>query len=795
MKRLWVWLVWATILSAQVVPDVYIVELSGEPAASYAGAGKERAAALDRRAQIQAEQQSVRTALAAMNAEVLGSMDTVANALIVRVPEAEAANLSRIPGVKRVHPVYEVKLHLDRALPLIGAPDAWRQIGGQDQAGLGAKIGVIDTGIDPEHPAFQDPSLPVPEGFPKTGREGDRAFTNNKVIVARTYEDLLGRMEGATPRDEVGHGTAVAMIAAGAPNQGPLALITGVAPKAYLGSYKVFSGNQGTTRTDVVLKAIDDAVADGMNVLNLSIGSALAARPEDSISAQAVERAFAAGVLVVASAGNEGPDPNTISSYATALSAIGVGASSSDRTFGQSLRLDGGPVYIAYPGTGPNSNEPITAPLRDVANIDESGLACAALPEGSLDGRIALILRGECFFEDKLKNAQQAGARAAVIYTDAERPVAIMAVGEATLPAVMVSYEDGLDLKRRLESNPDLSATVDFKDAPIPSDPNRLASFSSRGPNADEGIKPDLLAIGTQIYTATQKWNPEGDLYDPTGYALENGTSFSTALVTGAAAVLKAARPGLKPEQYRSLLINTASVFPAAADQPAGVQRAGAGVLDLASAVQSTVAAYPASLSFGAGGGTVEAAREITVSNIGTASDTLNISVVPIGAGPAPVVSANTVEIAPGASQTLQLSLAASGLEPGEYQGFLRIQSTLNPVESRIPYWYAVRSGVPANLTILETKESGLTGSLQRRAIYFRVTESSGVAIRDLEPTVRPISGGGEVVQVASADALVPGAYFVDVRLGLEAGRNEFQIQAGEIQKTVVIEGRHASQP
>src|SRR5262249_2164825 len=170
---------------------------------------------------------------------------------------------------------------------------AWQQVG-ITNAGLGMKIGIIDTGIDSEHAGFQDPSLAIPSGFPRANNAEDLAFTNNKVIVARSYADLFDRSDpDRSPRDRVGHGTATGMAAAGVTNTGPLATITGVAPKAWLGSYKVFGSpgvNDGATDA-AILKAIDDAVADGMDVINLSLGTLEATRIEDDLEVHALERA------------------------------------------------------------------------------------------------------------------------------------------------------------------------------------------------------------------------------------------------------------------------------------------------------------------------------------------------------------------------------------------------------------------------------------------------------------------------------------------------------------------------
>ena len=266
----------------------FIVELTAEPAGAVLKAGSRRAAG-DVRSRVLEAQAPVRAALESSGAKVLASVATVANALIISAPADRAEALAAVPGVKRIFPVELVRPALDHAVPLHKAPEAWERLGGQGKAGAGVKIGIIDSGIDQEHPGFQDPDLVAPEGFPKAGREVDLAYTSNKVIVGRTYETLLGRGDRPTARDEDGHGTAVAMAAAGVTNTGPRGVITGVAPKAWLGSYKVFAP-VGASNTAVLLKAIDDAVADGMDVLNLSLGTSINYRPEADPLWEAIER-------------------------------------------------------------------------------------------------------------------------------------------------------------------------------------------------------------------------------------------------------------------------------------------------------------------------------------------------------------------------------------------------------------------------------------------------------------------------------------------------------------------------
>ncbi|MBC8167275.1 MAG: S8 family serine peptidase, partial [Bryobacteraceae bacterium] len=251
------------------------------------------------------------------------------NAMFIKASATDAAQLATMPGVVRVLPVRKVKMFLDRAVTLTRVTDVWNQVG-TDNAGAGIKIAIIDTGIDVGHAGFQDSSLTIPVSFPRANNSTDLAYTNSKVIVARSYVDMLSSPDpDVSARDRVGHGTALAMIAAGVRNSGPLATIAGVAPKAWLGSYKVFGspGVNDNAGDDAVMKAMDDAVADGMDVISMSLGSDIAPRLADDPDVNAVERATRAGVIVIVSAGNNGPGSGTIASPATAPSAIATGAS------------------------------------------------------------------------------------------------------------------------------------------------------------------------------------------------------------------------------------------------------------------------------------------------------------------------------------------------------------------------------------------------------------------------------------------------------------------------------------
>ena len=762
--------------AAATLPGRYIVQLRGAPAAVDASGHRYRsssAAFQSRVSALRAAHASSRAWIQQNGGQVTGEATNIINAIFVRIPDANRAALESIPGVLRVYPVHVRQPLLDHALTLEKVPDAWAQIGGMQNAGAGIKIGIIDTGIDVTHPGFNDPSLTIPAGFPLANQDSDLAYTNNKIIVARAYTDGPAN----PPSDTMGHGTGVAMTAAGVTTTGPFGIITGVAPKAFLGNYKVFPDSGDGASDDLIISAIDDAVADGMDVINLSLGSVPAPRPEDDILVQAVENAVSAGVIATVAGGNFGSDPATIPSPAIAPDAISVGSTSNDRNFAGTVQAAGN-TLVAIPGNGPNSSSPITAPLTDVSQFDGGGLACTPLPAGSLNGSVALILRGVCTFEQKINNAQQAGAAAALIYTDGARPDAIpMSVGAATLPAAMLGYADGSSLKQQL-SNSALTVSIDFTLHPYSIDPGRLSSFSSVGPNTDGNIKPDILAVGDIISTA-QPVSMNG------GFVVESGTSFSSPMLAGAAALLKAARPGLTAQQYRSLLINSASKFLTSSGAVLSVEQTGAGLLNMSSAINDTVAASPVSLSFGTGGSTVDQTSTLTLTNVGSGTDTFSIVATAAGLpGVTPTITPSSVQIDPGQSATVSVEFAASGLDPGAYSGVLQVQPARGPVTALVPYWYGIPSDVPAYLTVLYAPSSGSRGS--RQTIYYRISDKAGLPVF-MDATVKPTMGGGSFVRLQNIDSFYPGVYAATVRLGITAGENDFQISAGDLAVTVVI--------
>jgi minor extracellular serine protease Vpr len=784
-------LLWSALALAQIVPGRYVVELSGSQLGAEVRA-RGKAALTVRVAQIHAEQARVQRMIERNRGHVLSSVDSVMNALIVSIADEDASSLSTLPGVKKVYQVEEYQAHLDHALPIHYVPDAWARIGGQDKAGAGIKIAILDTGITPDHPGFQDPALKPPPGFPRASSPANLALTNNKIIVARSYEDIYQEQDPDDARDRNGHGTATSMCAAGVANKGPFATITGVAPKAWIGGYKIVPGNSGSASGDVILKAMDDALADGMDVINLSFGSPFQfSQGPDFLPGVAIDRLTDYGVVMVVSAGNSGPGLNTMGNFASLASVITAGAMQNDRFFLGSVAVAGGSTFQAFPSTGPVP-PPISATVFDVSRVDSTSLLCDALPAGTASGQIALVLRGTCTFEQKVNNAQAGGAVAVIIQNNVAGGLTAN-IASATLPTVAVTSADGAALKAAISRQPAPSVTVVFNGAPFPEDPNVLASFSSRGPNFDYTIKPDIIAVGTDVYTAVQSVDSAGGTFDKSGYASLNGTSFSSPITAGAVAVLRGARPGLTVPQYRSLIINSARPLIRASGEVEPVQRAGVGILNLDQALQSNIVTFPTSLTYLLGDGNLGGAAtgdydQLTVTNVGKTTDVFHVYASSFSSAPAlqfsvspgDVSPAKTLDLTvePGQSKTLYAYWIARNLGVGEHQGDIVVGSSTS--FALVPYWYGVPSGAPSSVFVLSNiptqARAGSTVNL-----FLRVTDVIGFAITaDPLLTFKGSATGG------GATTLDPRVFFPNLRLlvlklGPNPGSNTFTFSFGNM--------------
>ena len=504
------------------------------------------------------------------------------------VPQSQLARLQSLANVASVMPDVRVSPLLDKSTELVNAPQAWQMLGGPRAAGSecqgqkagqtglhGCYIADIDTGIDVTNPCFNPAGFARPALGIRSDSQQNLAFTNNKVVVARAFGPTQGQPYSA--QDVQGHGTFTAAIeACDADTITPLGTkISGMAPGAYLMSYNVFPltdpGDNGSQ--DQVAAALGAALSDGADVANLSLGYDVGARdPALDPDAQLVDLATRAGMVVVASAGNSGPTPQSVSSPSTATDAISVGASTNSHGIYPTVTISGptappaalqrmsaglGPVPFTQP-VGPLPME--YAGLARRPKDDANAPTADDLAGKDFHGKIAIVDRGFITFDKKAQNVEALGARA-VIFLDNTQELGFISplIQVARIPVVVLSKSDGDALRSWLQAHPDATATIDPRKVVVPEQPNYLADFSARGPGPYYSIKPDLVAPGQDIYSATEKQTPGGDSYDPTGFVSEEGTSFSAPHVTGAVALVLQKHPTWSPSMVKADLMETAA--------------------------------------------------------------------------------------------------------------------------------------------------------------------------------------------------------------------------------------------
>jgi minor extracellular serine protease Vpr len=831
MKRIFVLIASAVAIVAQPIPGRYIVELQTPPAASVSSAKGAPYTALDlevasRRGQIQAEHAQVEGNIRTLGGTVTNHYDTLINGLAVIVTDQAAEQLRQMPEVKAVHPVLRHHKLLDHAVNVHRIGQAWQTLpGGMTAAGKGIKIGILDCGIDITHPAFQGFTIPVPKGFPKFSPGTEIAGTNNKVIVSRVYSDLAQDVDNthSSGTDLCVHGTGVAMIAAGLTNN-PSTLgitpITGIASGAWLGNYKVL-GDDGLGSSATFLAGLEDAVNDGMNVVNYSAGGPIVdITDENGVDSRAIASAVAAGTIVVVAAGNSGPDPGTIGTPAAASAAIAVGANQNERFFWNAVTVGSSQAYTAvvppaYVASGLSGQ--LSAPMIDVTALDSNGYGCSPFPANSLTGQIALISRGgtpqTCPFDDKINNAQNAGAVGVVIYDNkpeaifdyfSDHPLFGPGLTTATLPALMVSQADGQKLQQQVNTSPGVKVNLDFDGlTPLVHPSAIVTSFSSIGPSPGGRVKPDVLAVGdwyvtattTQLATRGFSYPPYTFLDSPTLFCASYcddgaGTSFAAPVVTGALAVLMAARPGLPAAAYRSLVVNSATELDQYPDgSVAAPQVGGSGRLDLLGALQSNIVVAPSSVDFLASAPAARTASQtVTVTNAASSPDTFTVTVKPLDQVANPQVDVSTFTLAPGAARQVTISMASAGnLAPGQYHGFISIAGTKSQTAARVPYWYGVGGASVQFISALSVPSSDQPYSSD--SILFRCMDLIGLP---LEPPAGPVvttsSPGASVLNVKPVGSF-PGTFQADVQIGSPDadGLNVFTVTVGSVSADITI--------
>jgi len=423
--------------------------------------------------------------------------------------------------------------------------------------GEGIKIAVIDTGVDHLHPDLF--------GFGPGG----------KIVGGYNFVD-----ESKMPVDTNGHGTEVSGIIA---SDGQL---SGIAPKASIVAYKVSDDGENVS-SDLIIKAINKAIEDDVDIINISLG----VNKTNSKIDDAVSKATRNGIVVVVAAGNDGPGLETIGSPGQSFDAITVGATYNNITASlvATLEVDGKQFQVMPMMGTPSLDEPI---MEEIV-FGEYGRQ-KDLSEGSFSDSMVLVERGSdvegelVYFSEKENNVANVGGKALVVYNNQKG----IFLGELfhqfappdyrpRIPVLSMSNEDGEFLKNSIQNRTTATLNVFYN-------PDFVAYFSSRGPVSPFYIKPDLVAPGVFINST---------LTDAK-YNLTSGTSFAAPHVSGAAALLLQKNQGFTPKEVKSLLVTTTDFVTDAYENKFPIETSGSGRLNITRAFEANLVISPPTLIY-----------------------------------------------------------------------------------------------------------------------------------------------------------------------------------------------------
>ncbi|KAK8592123.1 hypothetical protein V6N13_062709 [Hibiscus sabdariffa] len=494
---------------------------------------------------------------------VLYSYKRSFNGFVAELTEEEAQKIAGVSGVVSVFPNEKKILHTTRSWDFMGfSQQVQRQTSESDVI-----IGVLDSGIWPESESFNDQGLsPPPDKWKGSCRTTKNFTCNNKIIGAQYYrsDGLFDSNEFISPRDSGGHGTHTASIAAGRLVNGAnlFGLGTGTTrggvPSARIAVYKV-CWSDGCSDADI-LAAFDDAIADGVDIISLSVGPNDVNDYFSNAIAIGAFHAMENRILTVTSAGNDGPGRATIKNFSPWT--LSVAASTMDRKFLTRVKLGNG---VVYEGVSINTFDlkngmyPIIHG-QDAPNRNFTSDSSSVCDENSLNPK---SVKGKIVVCDKLVSGSEplaAGAIGALFQDNTPQDFAL----SFPLPASLLDAVDGSWINVYIHSTRNATATIFKSDEGNDTMAPYVASFSSRGPNpiTPDILKPDLTAPGVNILAAWPLVLPVSDISGDNRFVPYNilfGTSMACPHVSGAAAYVKSFHPTWSPSAIKSALMTTAS--------------------------------------------------------------------------------------------------------------------------------------------------------------------------------------------------------------------------------------------
>ena len=578
-----------------VVKNRWLVQFKGAPVVEGGSVGA-----------IASQQKAVIAAAGKRGVRIKGhrSYQRTFNGIAVSLDTKQVTALAKVPGVVGIYPVVAMERpvespsvpEINNATGMTGAAIVRDDLG---YDGTGIKVGIIDTGVDIDHPDLGGGGVDDGTAFPSSRVKWGYDF------VGDDYTGAEGSIPvpDPNPDDCEGHGTHVAGIV-GANGNPAKDGVEGVAPGVSFGAYRVF-GCDGSTSAELMLAAMERAQADGMDVVNMSIGAPMMSWPDypTAVAANALSRS---GTVVVVSASNSGEDGAfSLAAPGVARDVISVASVDNARNTLRAFQLEGSETKVGYLAAS-GSPEPNPGDSYPLVSTGEPGTPAAqgctytdAQKALFANGGMALVQRGGCTFYEKALAAQQAGATGVVLYNNTTGMISATVEGPVpiTIPVVFVEQADGIRLHQELSAGERIhfvpgTVQVDSPTAGL------ISSFSSWGLAADLSLKPDVAAPGGNIWST---WPVEKK-----GYASKGGTSMAAPHVAGTVAQLLQARPNLKgrPEAVRRLLQNTATndlkwAFGPETGLAEMVTRQGAGLVRIDRAIGTLQQVSPSKISLG----------------------------------------------------------------------------------------------------------------------------------------------------------------------------------------------------